>query len=456
MSNTASDATGVEASGGQRVVRWPTRWWDIVVTVGLGGMLIHGGFGAVEWGSNESVGGVRLAHLAIVLIVAFGLLYLALGRAALRRTTSEFQRPPLSRDLVFLCLWIMLFGVATAVNPSFATLQFVAYPMAWSILDRYRDAVFASAALSALVAAGSAVSYVRLGVPNPLWLALGVGVISFVFAVAMGTWITRIYDRGEAQRQLAEKLQATQHEVAVLSAEAGASAERERLSRELHDTLTQTLTGLVMLSEQAERALAAGDQRAARDRLGRVQAAARESLGEARALVATTQPLGDGGLESAIQRLVDRMRADTDLRVTCALEMVVLDRERQVMLLRAAQEGLANARKHAQASEVAISLAVVGAKEGSEEASETGAGVSHEAGGDSHQDAAVVLRVDDNGIGVESERIATGGFGLTGLADRIRGVGGQVYVGPGALGGARLEVRLPLGVAGSRTEGGIS
>jgi signal transduction histidine kinase len=411
-------------------------------------MLSPGGFGAVDWGSSETLGGARLANLAIAVIAAFGLLYLTLGRAALRRTTLECAEPPLPRDHVFLVLWILLLGVATAVNPSFATMQFFAYPMAWSILERYRDAVLASAGLSVMVAGGSLVSYVRLGLPYALWLALGVGVVSFVFAVAMGTWITRIYDRGEAQRQLAEKLQATQHEVAVLSAEAGASAERERLSRELHDTLTQTLTGLVMLSEQAERALAAGDQRAARDRLSRVQAAARESLGEARALVATTQPLGDGGLESAIQRVADRMRADTDLRVTCALETVVLDRERQVMLLRAAQEGLANARKHAHASEVAISLAVVGA--------ETSAGTGDEAGDGVDQDAAVVLRVDDNGIGVESERIATGGFGLTGLADRIRGVGGQVYVGPGALGGARLEVRLPLGAAGSRTEGRIS
>lgn len=59
----------------------------------------------------------------------------------------------------------------------------------------------------------------------------------------------------------------------------------------------------------------------------------------------------------------------------------------------------------------------------------------------------VILRVDDDGIGPDPERVRAGGFGLTGLADRMRAVGGSVRFDPGPNGGARLEVRLPVGAS---------
>ncbi|QIM19444.1 sensor histidine kinase [Leucobacter coleopterorum] len=437
MSNTASGAD-ITLADGDTHQRWPTRWWDLGVVVGLGVMMVPGSIGAVDWGTADTTAGVNNATISIGVILAFALLYLTLGRAAVRRTTLACPEPPLPRDLVFLVLWILLLGAAATVNPSFATVQFLAYPMVWSILEQYRQAVVACAVLSTLVGIGSAVSYVRLGVPNALWVAVGVGVASFVFAVVMGTWITRIYERGEAQRRLAEKLQATQHEVAVLSKEAGVSAERERLSRELHDTLTQTLTGLVMLSEQAERALSAGDAGLVQDRLSRVHSAALESLTEARALVATTQPLGDGGLEAAIERVAARLRADTGLDVVCSLEILPLDREQQVILLRAVQEGLANARKHARATAVRVVLD-----------SEVGAHGGHVA----------MLRVEDNGVGPGQGTSGALGFGLTGLGDRLRAAGGEVRFGAGVRGGATLEVRLPfvavLGTDGVADKGGL-
>lgn len=425
MSITAPDPASAVASGDKNH-RWPTRWWDLGVLVGLGAMSIPGSVGAVGWGDTDSIAGVRLPVLSISVIVGFAALYVLLGRAALRRTSDECRERPTPRDLVFVSLLVLLLGAATAVNPSFASLQFLAYPMVWSILEEYRQAVLASAVLALLVGVGSAASYLRLGVPFAPWLALAIGGISFVFAVVMGTWITRIYDRGEVQRQLAEKLQATQNEVAVLSKAAGVSAERERLSRELHDTLTQTLTGLVMLSEQAERALAAGDTGLVQDRLSRVHSAALDSLTEARALVATTQPLGDGGLEAAIERVAARLRADTGLDVTCNLETLPLDREQQVILLRAVQEGIANARKHARAESVRVVL-------GGEPGADSG--------------CVAVLRVEDDGVGPGQGTPGLSGFGLTGLGDRLRAAGGEVHFGPGECGGATLEVRLPIALA---------
>lgn len=415
------------------VPRYPMRWWDIGVatvlaimaTVGIAEVLTGGvvGFGVTGIGPGLT--------LTLGVLLLFAAVYVVPGRSALRRAVLD--EPALPIDLWFLGLMVAILALATAVNGSFATLQVLGYPMIWNCVARYWAAVQWSGVLAVAVGLGA---LLRGGLFGGFFGVSVMTVLSFAFAVAMGTWITRIFERGNEYRLLADRLRASQAEVAALSGAAGAAAERERLSRELHDTLTQSLTGLVMLSEQAERALAAGDEGRTRDRLERVRMAARESLEEARALVATTQPLGDGGLEAAITRVVERFRADTSLEVTCTLDPVELDRERQVMVLRATQEGLSNARKHARASTVSVRLTTV-------------SGSGSELGPNLIRGLAVVpdqvlLRVDDNGMGPDPALVRDGGFGLTGLADRMRAVGGSVRLDPRPQGGARLEVRLPV------------
>lgn len=407
----------------------PLRWWDLAASGVLLVLLVPGGVGLF---SARSEGGdaawEQLPELGM--LGGFVVLYLVLARPAMRRV--EAQEPPLGRDVVGLILIVGIAGVAAAVSPSFATVQVIIYPMIWTITGDWERgtviAVLVSAALAVAIGAGSFFSLQRLGAGNPGWTAATVAVCSFVFAVFLGMWLTRVHTQSEAHRALAEQLRASQAEVAELSAASGAAAERERMSRELHDTLTQTLTGLVMLSEQAERALRSGETERALDRTARVGAAAREAVSEARALVATTQPLGDGELNAALERVGARLRADAGLEVTCRLAPLALSREQEVMLLRAAQEGLANARRHAHATRVELSLA--------------------EAGPDR-----VELRVADNGVGpgpvdTTGRVSAPGGFGLSGLTDRARALGGEVTFGARPGGGAELVVSLALpGVA---------
>ncbi|GAA2189167.1 hypothetical protein GCM10009786_21270 [Leucobacter alluvii] len=399
--------------------RFPLRWWDAGVVVTLVAMAIVGGRELQFDGAPAAP--YRVAW-TFAPLAALALWYLAVGRRVMLRAVRDL--PATAADALFLVGLVLLVGVATFGVTSYATLQTIGYPLVWTVARRYREAVAWSAALAVAVCIGFVGPGDPFGRAGGFWGAFAVSALSLVFALVMGTWITGIHAQGERHRELAEALRRSQHEVAALSEAAGASAERERISRDLHDTLTQTLTGLVMLSEQVDRALAAGDAAAARERLERVRSAARESLQEARVLVATTQPLGDGGLEASIERTVTRLREDTGLLVTCELESLQLDRERQVMLLRATQEGLANARKHAQATRISVMLVR----------------------GD---DGSVVLRVDDDGVGPEAAGggASVGGYGLSGLADRIRGVGGEVRFGdrPGC--GARLEVRLPATVA---------
>lgn len=428
----ASSPSRIDEAVALRTAR-PLFWWDAAVAVLLVFQGTLGAFEAIDgapiWARDRELW-LRLA-LVLLPLALFGALHVALGRRVLLRGMRD--DPLRYAGAAFLTLLVALLALATFVTPLHAMLQALVYPMIWTTAVRYRDAVLWSAAVALTLGAAMFLGLHLGGSSGALASAAITGPVSFVFSVVMGTWITRIFMRGEQYREVAEQLRRTQAEVAALSQEAGAASERERMSRELHDTLTQTLAGLVMLSEQADRALAAGDAERARDRLSRVASAAREAAGEARALVATTQPLGDGGLEAAIERVAERLRADTGLDVRCDLETVPLDRERQVVLLRAAQEGLANARKHARASAVRVRLA------------------ARPGGG-------AVLRVDDDGVGPGA---GTGpmGFGLSGLADRVRHVGGAVRFSPGASGGASLEVLLPPGpgaLGGAEASGAVA
>lgn len=396
----------------------PLMWWDTAAGLTLavlGTLGVHTVVGGNPLWAGDAPPGARLA-LAMLPLAAFAALYFGLGRAALGRASRGAMTR--ATDRAFLPLLVVVLVCAVFTEPNYALLQALAYPVAWIIARCYRDAVLWSAAIALGAGLGMFAGLATANAAAGLTAALIQTPLSFVFAVAMGTWITRLSVRGDRYRELAEQLRNSQAEVAALSAAAGAATERERLSRELHDTLTQTLTGLVMLSEQAERALDAGDAGRARDRLDRVSAAAREAVTEARALVANTQPLGDGGLRAAIERVAARLRADTELRVECELETVQLDREREVVMLRAAQEGLSNARRHSRAKRVGVSLSDRG-----------GAGA--------------VLLVEDDGVGPGATGDGPAGFGLSGLGDRVRAVGGEVRFAAGAAGGSRLEVRLP-------------
>lgn len=394
------------------------RWWDISAVAAIlvtGSVIAAGLFGASPAWASGIPAGLRSLILAAPLLL-FVLWYLLLGRAMIanagRQELSNSQR-----NLALLLLVIVLAFGAFA-SPMYAILQVLVYPIVWMAGMPYRAAIAWNGAVALAVGIGMFAGLAPTGPGAALASSLITAPISFAFAVAMGTWITHVYKESERHREMAEQLRASQAKVKALSEAAGAASERERLSRDLHDTLTQTLTGLVMLAEQTEHALAKGDFARLADRVGRISTAAREAVAEARALVTTTQPLGSGGLSAAIERVANRMREDTGLDVRCEIEETSLDREREVVLLRAAQEGLANARRHSHASTVHLPLTPL------------------DRGG-------AVLTVTDDGVGPgNNHQNETGGFGLSGLTDRVQLVGGSVSFGPGKPGGARLEVTV--------------
>jgi signal transduction histidine kinase len=374
----------------------PRRWWLLAVAAASLLCLVVLGL---------SVGiGIRFA-IGAAILVAFLVFWALVFR-------PEDEGTP--RALAVLVVTVAVAGALTCIDTSLAFFQAIAFPAAWTMLVTIRRSIIASGAIAAAEIVGF---LVRLGItPYSLVIAIAIEIISFVFAVAMGVWISRIAELGNERKRLLDELTAAQGELELLHRDAGATGERERLARELHDTIAQTLTGLVLLAQRSRRELAAGGL--GDDTLELIETSAREALVETRSLVAATAPVDlGGGIAEALRRLGERFERETRVRVTTTASIDgPVSRDSEVVLLRCAQEGLANVRKHSAARNARIELEVAGER--------------------------ATVRVIDDGRGFDAAG-ADRGFGLSGLRDRLGLVGGELTV-DGTAGATTLTARVPL------------
>ena len=311
---------------------------------------------------------------------------------------------------------IVVSGVGTAIHPGMATIQAIVFPLLWRASRSTRDAV----ALNALLALSVGVGYfLALGATaSAFWQALVVEAISLAGSLAIGFWITRISVESAARERLLGELSATQSRLAAVSRDAGVLSERERLAREIHDTIAQDLTGLVLLAQQSRRSLAAADPVAADQQLALLEENARLALSETRSLVAATSPaaLDDGGIVPALQRLAQRFERETGIVIPVEADVTApLDRATEVVLLRCAQEGLANVRKHAGATSATLALASA--------------------------DHGITLTLEDDGTGFDPASVGQG-YGISGMRDRLALVNGSLELETSPA-GTRLIVTLP-------------
>ena len=337
-----------------------------------------------------------------------------------RRYVSFREGPepsPLVSALLQAAL-IALLALGTSIEPTMMLLQTLVLPLIWMTSRSTRQSI----AVTLLNGVVLAIAYAASGGFSSGML-LGGSVtsgLSAAFSIALGLWITRIAEWGTERQQLLAELTATQHGLESASREAGAAAERARLARDVHDTIAQSLTSIVMLAERAR-------HDGSPDALALIEDAAREALREARALVVVESPASDpsGSLAEALRRLGERFGRETGVPVAVDASPVPVPRDIQVVLLRCAQEGLANVRKHAAAGSASLALFV---------------------------GADAVLMVADDGRGLGSARADSGqpvggaGFGLSGMRDRVALVGGTLEVRDGATTGTTLTVRIPLPV----------
>jgi len=375
--------------------------WDAYFAVVLAATLV------IVFSTSESLNARLVAATALVAIVP---LYVLVGRPAIAADRDT------RRGTIYVACMVVLVIIAQTQVGATSWIMFAACPQCFMAMSLPRAFAGVVALNTTPVALG--VESIRRN-PGSVAFVLGTVVLGLAFSVVFGTWISRIIEQSRERAQLIERLEAAQAELAEVSMQAGTLAERQRLAGEIHDTLAQGLTSIVMLLQAADTEIGS-DPAEARRHVGLATQTAREGLAEARAMVAALAPahLEAGPLHEALGRLADRIGAELGIAVRFEVcgPARPLSAPTEVVLLRAAQEALANVRKHAHAADVRVIL--------------------------SYEPHNVRLDVRDDGAGFDPEQVS-GGYGLRGMRSRILQVGGNLLVRarPGA--GTSLSVEVP-------------
>jgi signal transduction histidine kinase len=196
--------------------------------------------------------------------------------------------------------------------------------------------------------------------------------------------------------------------------------ERQRLARDLHDSVTQTLYGMSLYAQAAVGQLALGNLEQVAENLRQIQDTSQEVLAEMRLLIYELRPpvLEHEGLDVALQARLSAVEGRAGLKTTLKSDLAGrLPAAIEEGLYRIAQEALNNVLKHAHACTITVSL--------------------------SQGDKLVTMEIADDGIGFEPERVkGQGGLGLPAMQERAAALGGRLAVSskPGA--GARVIMEV--------------
>jgi signal transduction histidine kinase len=198
-------------------------------------------------------------------------------------------------------------------------------------------------------------------------------------------------------------------------------AERTRIARELHDELAQWLTALKM--DVSWLAAKLPEERGGlRDRAERMKQLVDTIVGSVRRIAADLRPamLDDLGLVPAIEHLVQQHAERTGTKARLDADSAALDFGEPVAtsVYRMVQEALTNVARHAEASEVEVSLR--------------------------HEDGTLLVRVRDNGKGYDPQAAARRkSYGLLGIRERAQTLGGSARIARLGSGGTLVEIAIP-------------
>jgi signal transduction histidine kinase/DNA-binding NarL/FixJ family response regulator len=266
------------------------------------------------------------------------------------------------------------------------------------------------------------------------WGAVGGGLLSVLFGTLFSIWITRIIEQSAGRRELIEQLESTRSDLAAAERESGRLAERQRLARDIHDTLAQGFVSIVLQLQAAEGELPAGAD-AARRHLELARRTAGDNLAEVRRLVWDLRPeqLRAASLGEALGRLTDRLAEETGVAATTTVTGTPrpLSPDAEVTLLRVTQEALANVSRHADAARVALTL--------------------------SYMDGEATLDVRDDGAGFAPGADGSGpngGLGQAGMRERVEALGGRLAVESAPGRGTTVAAVVPVPEGSGEPQGG--
>ncbi|GIJ44359.1 histidine kinase [Virgisporangium aliadipatigenens] len=335
-----------------------------------------------------------------------------------------YTRAPRDRVLWmagYVTVQLGLMAVLVMRQPIFFVFAILGFVQAYELLPPIPGFV-------SIFAHSAVMNLLPFGFPDTVeWLVFALTIV--VLQTAVIGWfgyLSRRFDvQGEERRQTVARLEAALAENAGLHAqllaqarEAGVTDERQRMAREIHDTLAQGLTGIITHMQAAERTT---DEKRRRHHTGQVIALARESLAAARRSVAALGPpeLDDARLPEALGALAARWSAGCGVpaRARTTGDPRTLPTEVEITLFRVAQEALANVARHAAATRTAVTL--------------------------SYMDDAVMLDVRDDGVGFDPHAVDASSFGLRTVRQRLERVAGTLVVESAPGEGTALNATVP-------------
>lgn len=362
-----------------------------------------------------TVGAIRAAQgsphpVAAVVGAVVCLGWYAVGLVAAR---SPGRRLGVAWLVVLLLIWVGLI----LLSAEFSWVAFALFFLTLHVLPRVPGLLVVAATTAVVVVAqvatieGSPVA----GIIGPCLGALVAVGISWIYA--------GLRAESAARQRLLEELMASQDAVAEAQREAGVLAERSRLARDIHDTLAQSFSSIVLLSRAGLAGEGDGDR--LRSLLAQIDQVASTGLRDARTVVGALTPdeLEQAPLPAALGRLLER----TGRRCGVRTDLVVDGEPRplpmtvEVALLRLAQGALANVQQHADAHRTTLTI--------------------------TYQDDAVQLDVVDDGVGfTPGARVASsgGGFGLRAMQERLAEVHGRLSVESSPGDGTAVSAGIPL------------
>ncbi len=382
---------------------------------------------SLSWLLDGQSTGYKLGTLAWAVLAGVWVLWMT--------TVRPGPVPESGAAVVYVSVLLVLIAVLGVRSAWFAGFfGFIGYLHSWSLLPRrWRLAGVAATATAATT------GYFR-GLPDPTFAGISSFLLLIVVIVAMVALFSFVGDitsdkstrRKQMVDQLAEtnaKLEETMRENAGLQVqlllqarEAGITDERQRMAREIHDTLAQGLAGIITQVQAASRA---ADDRAEWQRhLDNAASLARDSLAEARRSVHAVGPaeLESARLPDALAEVTGKWEGINGVSVEWTTTGPVrrLHPEVEVTILRVAQEALANVGKHAAATRVGVTL--------------------------SYMEDVVTLDVRDDGAGFDPG-VRNGGFGMTSMRQRVTRLAGNLEIEsePGA--GTAISATVPARAA---------
>lgn len=353
---------------------------------------------------------------SLALIAALGAIFIGWYVAGVVATHYRF--PEWAR-VVWLAALLLIWIALAALTPDAA---FIAFPLFFLQLHVLPTLVAVPlVAITFLFSVWSTSAFLGFDVGSVLGPLISAGV-----AIVIGLGY-RAMDRETAERQaLILDLVATREELASASREAGALAERERLAREIHDTVAQGLSSIQMLLRAAERDIS---NESTRERLRLARETAADNLGEARRFIRELTPplLDDQTLPAALRRLAEATnqqaaQSGSRTRITfhTSGDARPLPMALEATLLRIAQGSLANVLAHASAARAELTL--------------------------SYFPDEIAFDLVDDGVGFDpaAPLASSGGFGLHAIRRRVGQLSGVVDVESSVGDGTAISVRMPI------------